>query len=213
MTSPRQLATVRSYDELIAALRARSLELNATREAIDEVAGLQKGYTAKVLAPAAPKGLGRISMGPLLGALGVVLVMVEDAESRAVKRVGGGKLSYQLNGAENAPVILKFSRRKMRKMALASAAARMKKIPASKRRAIARKAGKARGSKCGPERLSEVGRMAAKARWSKPKLVEITASQAQPEARNRRTGRNTGSAADSPAPAPPRSPGGRSSRT
>jgi hypothetical protein len=147
MTAPgRQIAIVRSYDELIDALRARALELGATREAIDDVSGLQKGYSAKVLAPAAPKGLGRISMGPILNALGVMLVMTEDADAiaRYTKRLGTGNLSYMLNGAKNAPVIFKFSLRHMKKIASRSAAGRMKKIPAWKRRAIARKAARAR---------------------------------------------------------------------
>src|SRR5262249_53491548 len=110
MTEPRKLGVVRSYDELVEALRARAFELNATRDAIDEVAGLQRGYSAKVLAPGTPRCLGRQSMGPLLGALGVMLLVVEDekAMERYGHRVKGGNRSYMLNGVKNAPVILKF---------------------------------------------------------------------------------------------------------
>jgi hypothetical protein len=86
----RQLATISDYDGLIRALRARVDELDISRETIDLVSGLQSGYAAKLLAQI--KGVGRISLGPLLGTLGCVLVLVEDeaaldlVRSRLVKR-------------------------------------------------------------------------------------------------------------------------------
>jgi hypothetical protein len=167
VTEPRRIAVVRDYDQLVAALRAHALAIGATRRQIDEVAGLPSRYTATLLAPGAVKALGRTSMGPILGALGLMLVVVEDADAMAkhAKRLGTGKRSYQLNGAKNASIVLRFSRRKLRKMALASAAARMLKIPARKRQSIARKAGKARMEKITPEQRSEFARVGAKARW------------------------------------------------
>ncbi len=173
MTEPRQIATVRDYDGLIEALRARALEIGATREAIDEVGGLQKGYAAKVLAPSAVKGLGRMSMGPVLGALGLMLVVVEDVAAMAKysSRLGIGQRAYMLNGVQNRPIILKFSRRHMRKLGKLSAAGRMKKMPKWKR--------------------SRVARQAAKARWRKPRVVEITAEPARSAARDPRNSRRT----------------------
>src|SRR5215472_11152373 len=47
MSEPRQIAVVRSYDELVLALRARAFELGATHDSIDEVAGLPMRYTSK----------------------------------------------------------------------------------------------------------------------------------------------------------------------
>ena len=42
---------IRSYSQLLAALRGRRDELRITNETIDEVAGLQPGYTSKQVCP------------------------------------------------------------------------------------------------------------------------------------------------------------------
>jgi hypothetical protein len=85
MTAPqfdRHLAIVHSYAELIAALRARVVELGTTGEVVDEVSGLPARYTAKLLAlPVPVKALGPISLAPLLGALGLKLIVAEDTEA------------------------------------------------------------------------------------------------------------------------------------
>lgn len=78
MTEPRQLAVVREYGELVAALRDRAEELDVARETLDEVTGLQTGYCAKLLAPVPVRSIGPASLGPLLQALGVALIVVED---------------------------------------------------------------------------------------------------------------------------------------
>jgi hypothetical protein len=72
----RPLALVREYPELVEALRARAEELNVSRETIDSVSGLQSGYSAKLLCQI--KGVGRTSLGPILGSMGLVLVVMED---------------------------------------------------------------------------------------------------------------------------------------
>jgi hypothetical protein len=81
MTEHRQLAVCRSYAELIAVLRARVAELGASGETVDDVAGLPLRYTMKLLTPIPVKALGRTSMGPLLGVLGLKLVVMEDTEA------------------------------------------------------------------------------------------------------------------------------------
>lgn len=86
MVTPRQLATVRSYSDLHAALRARADELKVARQTLDDVSGLQDGYVAKLLAPVPVRVIGRTSLGPLLGALGCMLILVEDDEMLA--RIG-----------------------------------------------------------------------------------------------------------------------------
>lgn len=80
MQTLKELATVRSYHELIAVLRTRADELDLTREAIEVGANLQPGYAAKLLAQVPIKGLGPLSLGPLLGILGLKLVVIEDRE-------------------------------------------------------------------------------------------------------------------------------------
>jgi hypothetical protein len=76
------LATARSYGELIAALRARADELEVSRETIDEVAGLPARYSTKLLGPGALKNLGPMSMGAMLGVLGLKLLVAIDPEAR-----------------------------------------------------------------------------------------------------------------------------------
>lgn len=92
-TDMRRLAEIRSYGELLSALRARADELQVTREGLDAITGLQSGYAGKLLAPVPIKSLGKFSMGPMLTAMGCMLILVEDADtlaritSRVPKRV------------------------------------------------------------------------------------------------------------------------------
>ena len=100
---PRVLAEVRDYDGLHAALRARADQLEVSRLCIDDLTGLQSGYTAKLLAPVPIKRIGLQSLGPLLTVLGLRLLVAEDAETmrqfaprlekrqRASVRVASGK--------------------------------------------------------------------------------------------------------------------------
>ena len=93
----RQIAVVSNYYELVACLRARADTLDVSNLTLDEVAGLQEGYTGKVLAISPSRALGRMSLGALLGALGLKLAVLEDREAlarvrpRLVKRRHNGK--------------------------------------------------------------------------------------------------------------------------
>jgi hypothetical protein len=71
---------IRSYSELRQVPSRRAHELDVSRLVLDEVAGLPSGYCGKVLGAGQVKTLGPISMGPILGALGLALVVVEDTE-------------------------------------------------------------------------------------------------------------------------------------
>jgi hypothetical protein len=85
--APRQLAVIHDYDELLAAIRARRDELQITHETIDDVSGLQPGYTSKLFAPRPIRHLHSVSLGLVLGALGLAIVLVED--QIALARVSG----------------------------------------------------------------------------------------------------------------------------
>jgi hypothetical protein len=76
----RVIAEVRSYPELIEAFRERLHELNATQEAVDELAGLPLRYTSKIFAPFPIKTVGKVSLGPILGALCCRIALIEDRE-------------------------------------------------------------------------------------------------------------------------------------
>ena len=99
----RTIGVAHDYQELIAALRARQTELNVAYSTIDEVSGLPQNYVSKLLAQMPIKGLGRISLGPLLGSLGLVLIVAEDLEalqrvrSRLVPRTDSDLLRIESN--------------------------------------------------------------------------------------------------------------------
>jgi hypothetical protein len=90
----RQIGIARDYADLHRLLRARAEQLDVSRLVLDEIAGLQSGYSSTLLAPRPRKRLGHMSLGAMLGALGLALVVVEDAaqlariRSRLVPRRG-----------------------------------------------------------------------------------------------------------------------------
>jgi hypothetical protein len=67
-----------SYEELVSALRERADALDISRDVIDEVAGLPDHYSSKILSLGNIKRIGIRSLWPLLGALGLKLLVVED---------------------------------------------------------------------------------------------------------------------------------------
>jgi hypothetical protein len=91
------LATIKNYDDLITALRARVDDLGISRDTVDEIAGLSDHYTTKLLTlsdtrRAGARRLGTRSLslrilGPLLGALSVKILLVPDDEALARNRL------------------------------------------------------------------------------------------------------------------------------
>jgi hypothetical protein len=81
------LAIVRTADDLRAVFRQRVVELNVSLDTVDFVGGLPTRYTAKVLGLHPTRNFGQMSLDALLGALGLMLIVVEDAE--ALARVQG----------------------------------------------------------------------------------------------------------------------------
>jgi hypothetical protein len=78
-----QLAVVRSTADLHEVFRQRVVELEISLETIDAIAGLPTRYSAKLLSLDPKKHFGAISFEALLGALGLMLIVVEDAEALA----------------------------------------------------------------------------------------------------------------------------------
>ena len=81
--SDATLATVRDYDQLQQAMRARADNLNINRETIDELAYLPRGYAGKVLATKPSRRIGANLIGDFLRTLGLKLLVVEDVEGLA----------------------------------------------------------------------------------------------------------------------------------
>jgi hypothetical protein len=91
MNTSRPVATIASYDELVAAFRARLAELQMSHLGTDVVAGLAAGHVSKLLC--GDKRFGLISLGAMLDALGCDLVLVENpakltAAQAAAQRLG-----------------------------------------------------------------------------------------------------------------------------
>jgi len=81
--SDATLATVRDYDQLQQAMRARADDLNINRETIDELAYLPRGYAGKVLCKNPSRRIGPNLIGDFLRTLGLKLLVVEDADGLA----------------------------------------------------------------------------------------------------------------------------------
>ena len=77
------IAAVRSADDLRVLFRKRIASLGITYETADTIAGLPAGYTAKLLGPTPRRRFGPVSLEALLGATGIKLLAVEDAEALA----------------------------------------------------------------------------------------------------------------------------------
>lgn len=159
-------APIRSMPELIEALRARRDALNISHETIDSIAGLQSGYTSKLLAPKPIKNLGPMSFGSLLGALGLAVVVVEDpaavvrVEKHWQKRKRPMKLAASMTASIECevPAIIQISPELQQKL-----------------RNIASMGGKARAAKLGPRRRKTIARQAAIARWARiPEIEKVS---------------------------------------
>jgi len=131
-------------DGLHKAFRARAEQVGISRLRLDEIAGFPSGYAGKLLAPEPMKWPGRVSFGPLLGGLGLKLLVVEDTE--AVKRIAGEpkarwwpRQASPTSIEDRAAVAARMS-----KLGRRGGPARSAALSAKRRRAIARKAARAR---------------------------------------------------------------------
>jgi hypothetical protein len=77
------LASIKSYEDLLTVARSRMIALDITFETLDVTSGVQIGYSAKLLAGRTRRRFGNVSLPAVLGALGLALVVVEDAAALA----------------------------------------------------------------------------------------------------------------------------------
>jgi hypothetical protein len=151
----RKLKTVRSYYDLVDAFRARVLELGTDFEEVDRVAGYTETYTSKLLAPRPSRNFGEVSLGSMLGALGLELHVVENpaATAKAKQRLKRRAYAPVVPRPENRPVVFRLSRRHFSRIGKLGAAAYRAKVP--------------------PERRSAIARNASRKRWHRPVIKEI----------------------------------------
>lgn len=151
------LGTARGYADLQPILRARADALGLSRETIDRIAGVPSGYASKVLAEIPMRKLGPETLGPMLGALGVMLVAMPDPEAVARYAAKGEQRveKYALNAAMHGDTVhIKISGRKFKRGQ--------------------RKGGKNSRAFVGKRKARKLGEKAAWMRWRKPKLIELT---------------------------------------
>jgi len=155
---------IRSMPELIDALRARAHELQLTHQTIDSVAGLQDGYTSKLLAPKAIKNLGPVSFEAMLGALGLAVVVVEDPEQ--VKRVEGRWTKRERPARRPASITASIEHEVPMTLQVTPAFKRLLDRPDFLQR-LTSAGGKARAEKLSPFRRRMIAKKAARTRWNR----------------------------------------------
>jgi hypothetical protein len=157
---PKVLATFNDYSQMLLALRARAAErqIAISSDEANNVAGLSDGRLAQLLSlrtlhsTQGTRRFGALSLGPLLGILGVKLQMIEDPD--AVKKYGSrlkARTGYQVRTGD---IEIRFSRKFLKTNAKKGGRARMDQLRAS-------------------QGLAEHQRNAALARWRKPKMQRI----------------------------------------
>jgi hypothetical protein len=85
---PRVIAEgIKSYSDLVSALRLRIRQLNCTLEAVDSACGYPDRYCSKLIGPLQIRSLGKSSLGLILSALGCQLSLTvnEDSDFERVK--------------------------------------------------------------------------------------------------------------------------------
>jgi hypothetical protein len=139
---PRIIADVSSYEAMLDALRQRVNELQINGERFDEYAGLPRGYLSKLVGANPIRRLGMTSFGPVVTALGLRCLFVEDeqATQRLKKKLPPRNGSYVR--ADATHVILTF--RFMQKIGRLGAQARIDNSTEAQRRKWARRAAIAR---------------------------------------------------------------------
>jgi hypothetical protein len=148
MIEGERIAVVTDYASLIEAIRTRLDQLGTSHLEFDRSAGLADGHTDKILC--GTKNLGPTSLTTIMAGAAVMLVMIEDPNmiEMARKRLKKREASLRMRAeGKHGFITLKFSRRKLRKMALNGGIARSKKLSKTQLRMSARKAARARWSK------------------------------------------------------------------
>lgn len=97
------IATIRSQDDLVEAMRAAKEMRNLSFKTLDELGGFTQGHMERVIGPRREKGMSSIVFQTMLSMLAVKLVMVPDPEQEA-------KIRGQWEGRELSNVRLERGR-------------------------------------------------------------------------------------------------------
>jgi hypothetical protein len=147
--APEPIAVARSYDDLREAIAAWCRQIGMSRADLDVVAGLTDGHAAKLLTKRQVKRFGNRTLGPVLAATGLMLIVAVDPEAADV-----------------------FSRKQRRE--LPDAASRTNHWRHQKGAAWGRRMAALRRLKLPSDRRREIARKAAKARWDRQRTPPQT---------------------------------------
>lgn len=139
------IAVVRSYDDLRCAVADWCRQIGMTREELDTEAGLTDGHSGKLLSARAVSKFGNVTLGRVLAACGLVIVVAIDPDApprpppEPHAREGGRSF-----GAKNGSTTMHWRKTRGTAWGRRMAALRALKLTASQRTASARKAAEAR---------------------------------------------------------------------
>lgn len=153
-----ELGTARNYQELHALIRARVGSLGVTFETVDAIAGLPSRYATKLLSPVPMKAIGKISLGPLLGALGLKLIVAVDDE--ALARITG-RLVQRARNQVGADAGMHTPKRK-KKRGVWKGNSQWGKVMAARRKLV-----------LSESKRTSLARHAARARWRGTRPIEV----------------------------------------
>lgn len=149
------LAIGSTYDDLIRALRVRASELGMTDKIIEEIGGFTGGHVGKLLGAARTKNLGPLTLGMMLGALGLKFAIIEDEE--ATRRI---KARFDFSEkSKRMPTIVRID----------VSPEVLQTVFSDHFKRISRLGVAARMEKMTPRQRSQSARKAAKARWKRPR--------------------------------------------
>ena len=152
---------IRDMQGLVQAVRGAKIERDISDLTLDDLAGFAPGTSAKYLGPNPAKGIGPLTLGLFLGALGKGLMLVDDPEQiqrvqkRWTKRVirGGATVQMRRNAALSMSLSMQENARKQG--------------VSEKMRELGKKGGKRRLQTMSRRARQRVATHAARMRWAK----------------------------------------------
>jgi hypothetical protein len=171
--SERALAEItyeNGYQALVDSMRARAQELRVaiSSENFAQVCGLPSHYAAKLLSPSSNpmRRIGAISLGPLLGALALKLIVTQDEKALArfgpqLERRNESCVHYGVRGVSTE---IRFSHKKFRQIQAKGRRSRWDNMTPKQRSAVARELNRIRWAKVAAKAAAKAARARAKAR-------------------------------------------------
>jgi hypothetical protein len=172
MTEP--FARITNYNGLVEALRARQARLELSDETLDDVAGLTRGHTNKVLGPSRDRGIGSATLEAYLMALAIDLLVVENKQKLKQMRphYEGRAASHVRTEHPIGKVVLSRAMSRLGQQ-------RMAMLTSGERAYFASIGGRSRATALSPEQRQSIARKGARVRWERHKAKAKAATAAE----------------------------------